>query len=111
MVSHQFFECNPALCVLRGSAFLILDLTFQGHSLFSRVRGERQSPCSGSLVCLWRQPSVANHIDATVEVVVARSQIVLPGCAIHWAHVRPDLCGKEGCARIACLGQLPAAMV
>ena len=33
---------------------------------------------------------------------------VLPGCAIHWAHVRPDLWKKAGTATITSLGRLPA---
>ena len=46
-----------------------LDLTFHGQRHIFRVR--RQPPCSGSLVCLGSNRSLANHADATVEVILS----------------------------------------
>ena len=57
---------------LVGSAFRILDLTFQGHWHISRVR--RQPLCSGSFVRGGSHSSFANRMDCTIEVVEARSQ-------------------------------------
>ena len=59
------------LC-FRGFAFLIVDLTFHGHWHIFGVR--RQPLCSGGFVCLGSNCSFANCVDATVEVVLVRSQ-------------------------------------
>ena len=58
----------------------------------------------GSFVCLGSNRSLANRVDATVEVVLARSLNCPP-------KLRPDLCNKEGYATITTVGQLPATMV
>ena len=64
-------QSSFVLC-LRGFAFLIVDLTFHGQWHIFRVR--RQPLCSGSSVCPGSKRSLANLVDATVEVVLARSQ-------------------------------------
>ena len=75
------FPKNLQLCVLLGC----LDLTFHGQWHTSRIR--RQQLCSGSFVCLGSNRSLANRVDAAVEVVLARSQNCPP-------KLRPDLYNK-----------------
>ena len=96
---------EPALCCVceaPGYVFLIVDLTFHGQWHIFRV--QRQPLCSGGFVCLGSNRNLANRVDTTVEVVLARSQNCPP-------KLRPDLYNK-GYATITTLwGQLPATMV
>ena len=62
-------------------------LTFHGQWHIFQVRS--QPVCKGSFVCLGSNRSLANRGDATVEVVLARSQSCPP-------KLRPDLYNKEG---------------
>ena len=57
-------------------AFLMVDLTFHVHwQIIFQFR--RQALCRGSFVCLGSSRSLANRANATVEVVLARSQNLL----------------------------------
>ena len=60
--------------------------------------------CRGSFVCLGSSRSLANRANATVEVVLARSQNCPP-------KLRPDLYNKESYVTITTFGQLPATMI
>ena len=70
--------------VQKSEAAKFLELTFHGQWHIFRVRLQPLSLCSGSFVCLGSNRSLANRVDATVEVVLARSQNCPP-------KLRPDL--------------------
>ena len=103
----QVWDCyqRPFKIVARHSSFALCCAT---EDVAFVIR--RHPPRSASFACIGSHPSLANQMDVTVtvKVGVARSKTVLPGCAIHWAHVRPDLWKKAGTATITSLGRLPA---
>ena len=71
------------------------------HGQSHMVRVRNQPLCRGRFDFLESNRRLPNRVDATVEVVLARSQKCPP-------KLRPDLYNKGGHATITTLEQLPA---